>query len=135
MGLNRYGEQSHTPFRNRRLYSANGQWFFDTREGKQFGPYRDQRETQKALALFVAQNLHALKENSLDNHGIDHGVQDGIEYMVEELMSFFRFRRQYGDTATLIWANNRLKVLMGNKIDTPEKKERIDALKYAIDNE
>jgi hypothetical protein len=135
MGSNRYGEQSHPPFRNRRIYSENGQWYFDTREEKLFGPYRDKNEAEKELALFVAQSLYDLGNTGSDNNSHGHGAQDGIEPMVEELMGFIRFRNKYGDTATLVWGSRRLKELTENYKNIPNSKERIEALKYAMDFE
>jgi len=135
MGSNRYGEEGHTPFRSRRIYSENGQWYFDTREGNQLGPYRDKSEAEKELALFVAQSLNDLKEVTTKHKYRDHGVQDGIEPMVEELLGLLHFRNKYGDTATLIWADRRLKQLMENHRSIPNSKERIEILKHAMDKE
>lgn len=135
MDSNRFGEQSHTAFRGRRLYSINGQWYFDTREGKQFGPYRDQNETEKALAIFVAQSLLDLNTSGSINKRRHPGEQDGIEYMVEELLEFFRFRKIHGQTAALGWAIHRLKKLRENRKTISHSDERIEAIKYAMDHE
>jgi hypothetical protein len=135
MDSNRIGEQSHTAFRSRRLYSVNGQWYFDTREGKQFGPYQDQNETEKALAIFVAQSVLDLNTSEPTNKMLHPGEQDGIEYMVEELLEFFHFRKIHGQTAALGWANHRLKKLMDNRETISHSDERIEAIKYAMDRE
>lgn len=135
MDSNRYGEQSHTPFRSRRLYSVNGQWYFTTREGIQFGPYQNQNEAAKVLAVFVAQNYRGVNANRQGISGLHPGAQDGIEYMVEELLRFFNFRIKHGQRATLVWANRRLKELEKNKLYSCNSKERVDALKYAMDQE
>ena len=89
MNLKRHGEESHTPFRNQRLYSENGQWYFDTREGKQFGPYKDKNEAGKALAIFRAQSVHNQNTDRTNKNDPHHGVQDGIESLVEELFFFY----------------------------------------------
>jgi len=132
---NRYGEQSPPPFRNRRFYSVNGRWFFDTREREQFGPYRDQSEAKKALAIFVAQKLHSRIADRSDNNRLRHGAQDGIEYMVEELLEFVSLRKNHGRTSALAWANQRLKELLDYRKNISNSKERAQALKYAMDQE
>ncbi len=135
MRANRYGEQSPPPFRSRRLYSANGQWFFDTRESEQFGPFRDQDEAKKALAVFVAQKLRGSGAGTSGSGHLRHGSQDGIEYMVDELSKFISLRSNHGQTAALAWANQRLKVLAdyGRGITNP--KDRMEALQYAMNQE
>ena len=135
MHPNRCGEQSHPPFRSRRLYSVNGQWFFDTRESEQFGPYRDQSEAKKALAIFVAQKLRNHIADRSDDNRLRHGAQDGIEYMVEELLEFVGLRNSRGQTAALAWANQRLKELMDYRKNISNSKERMEALKYAMNQE
>jgi hypothetical protein len=60
MRASRKDEQgSHPPFRSKRLYGANAHWYFDAREGMQSGPFSNQDEARKALAMFVAQNVFA----------------------------------------------------------------------------
>lgn len=135
MILNRYGEENYTAFRNRRLFSENGQWYFDTREGKLFGPYRDQNEAKKALAIFVAKNF---LDQGIDNprkNSPKPGAQDNIEFMVEELLKFFRYRANQGETAVLAWANHRLKELKENGGSISHSKERIEVINYAMENE
>ncbi len=135
MHLNRYGEQGYTPFRNRRLYSVNGQWFFDTCESEQFGPYRDQSEAKKALALFVAQKLCGPNTNRSHNKDLRHGVQDGIEDAVEELLEFVGFRDNFGQTVALAWANQRLEELTDYRRNISNVKVRTAVLKYAMNQE
>jgi len=129
MDSNRYGEQRHAPPRSRRLYSVNGQWYFTTREGIQYGPYQDQNEAVKVLAIFIALNSQA---NGPDNSKPHPGAQDGIECMVEELLKFFSFRTKHGQKATLFWVNRRLKELAENRLYSCTCKQRVDALKYAM---
>lgn len=135
MNLNRYGEDNYTAFRNRRLFSENGQWYFDTREGKMFGPYKDQNEAKKALAIFIAKNLLDQNVDNPHNNGVQPGTQDNIEFMVEELLKFFRYRIKNGDTSVMAWANHRLKELMEDGKNISNSKERIEVLKYAMEHE
>ena len=135
MVLNRYGEDNYTAFRNRRLFSENGQWYFDTREGKLFGPYRDQNEAKKALAIFIAKSLLDLNVEYPRNFSHPPGEQDNIESMVEELLKLFRYRIKNGETSVLAWANHRLKELKENSVSISNSKERIEVLKYALEQE
>ena len=135
MHPNRYGEKTPPPFRSRRLYSANGQWFFDTRESEQFGPFRDQSEAKKALAVFVAQKLGDPGAERSGSGRLRHGTQDGIEFMVEELSKFIRLSNEHGETAALAWANQRLKALADYRNNIPNAKDRTEALKYAMNHE
>jgi hypothetical protein len=135
MDSNRYGEQGHPPFRNRRLFSVNAQWYFDTREGKQFGPYQDKNEAEKALALFIAKSIYGLNVDRTDNHNLHHGAQDGIECLVEELLEYFQYYDNYRHAAALAWANLRIQELIENKNNISNSKERIEALKYVKDHD
>ncbi len=135
MQANRYGEQSPPPFRSRRLYSANGQWFFDTRESEQFGPFLDQEEAKKALAVFIAQKLRGSGADRSGTGHLRHGSQDGIEYMVDELSKFINLRSNQGQTAALAWANRRLKVLADYGRGITNAKDRMEALQYAMNQE
>ena len=134
MNMNRYGEDNYTAFRSRRLFSENGQWFFDSREGKLFGPYRDQNEAEKALAVFIAKSLLDPNINSTSINNRHPGEQDNIEFMVDEIMRFFRYRNNHGDTSVLAWANNRLKELKENSGSISHSKERIEVIEYAMEN-
>lgn len=135
MELNRWGEQSHTPFRSRRLYMANGQWHFDTREGKTFGPYRVEFEAKKALAVFIAQIYCSQNLSKPDNIDVHYGVQDGIEHMIEELVPFFHVRNDFGQTTAMAWAHRRLMELTDSRVICSNNKERKEAIEYALDQE
>lgn len=135
MELYRYGEQRHPAFRNRRLYSVNGQWYFDTREREQVGPYRDQNEAEKALAVFISKTLLDLNASRPNNNRVQYGAQDGIAHMVEELLEFFSYSKKQGQTAALAWANHRLKKIMDNRKYISNSKERFEVLEYAMDYE
>jgi len=51
---NRTGEASGTvPMRTDRFFSAQGQWFFSTREGAPIGPFDDKNEARKGLDDFI----------------------------------------------------------------------------------
>lgn len=135
MNLNRYGEENYTAFRSQRLFSENGQWYFDTREGKMFGPYRDQNEAKRELAIFVAKSFLDQGVDSPRRNSPQPGAQDNIEFMVEELLKFFRYRKNHGETSVLAWAKNRLKELVENGDRISHSKERIEVLKYALEHE
>lgn len=53
MQQHRAGEASTIPFRNERYFCANGVWYFETRGGKQKGPYTDKREMEGELLMFI----------------------------------------------------------------------------------
>ena len=42
----RRGETAPSPYRSKRLYCINGLWYFDTREGEQYGPFKDEYEAR-----------------------------------------------------------------------------------------
>ena len=135
MELNRHGEQDFTPFRSGRLYVVNGQSYFDTREGKQFGPYRTKNEADKALAVFVAQRLCESISSWPDNNSLSLGSQNGTDQMAGELLVFFCQKKHYGQVAALAWANKRRKELMEHRGATSNSNKRIEALEYVLDQE
>lgn len=49
----RAGEHNTIPFRNERYFCANGVWYFETRGGKQMGPFADKREMEAELLLYI----------------------------------------------------------------------------------
>ena len=53
MERNRRGEDGRAPFRTGRFFCVNGRWFFATREGGDYGPYRSRAEAEAALTNFV----------------------------------------------------------------------------------
>ena len=131
--INRYGEKGYTPFRSRRLYVVNGRSFFDTREGTQFGPYRDRKEAEMALALFVSNRLSELNYIWPENEGPGYGIQDGIEPMLEELMEYFYQCRYRGKVAGLAWAKNRIKFIGAHHTTIDRSIKRIEAIEYVVD--
>lgn len=132
MITNRYGEDGYPPFRTERLFSENGQWYFDTREGTQIGPYVDLNEIKIVLAVFIAQRI-LIAENSWVEEPVSiPGSQDGVEHLVEELYEFFRQYMVQGQTAAMLWGNQRLRELMRSRDDLPGVPERMKAIRYAL---
>ncbi len=65
MQQHRVGEDQTIPFRNERYFCANGVWYFETRGGKQRGPFLNKAEMEGELLLFIReQNMlpQTLKE-------------------------------------------------------------------------
>ncbi|MEW8352531.1 MAG: DUF6316 family protein [Candidatus Thiodiazotropha sp.] len=135
MIANRYGEEGYPPFRTQRLFSENGQWYFDTREGSQLGPYHDIKEAKKALALFVAQRLLISKQNRASDSSIVPGSQDGIEFMVEELFNYLLEYKSKGQTSATAWASQRLRDLLRDRNDIVDRSTRMEAIQFALDQE
>ncbi len=133
MNVKRYGEEGDPPFRTQRLFSENGQWYFETREGTQVGPYRDRQEVKKALAVFIAQRMLLTKHRHTDDQDYLPGSQDGVEVMVEELREYFSEFQAHGQTAAAAWANQRLQELIRNAGGFSSHTTRVDAIRYALD--
>lgn len=53
MNSNRQGEKGPVPLRSDRFFSAQGEWFFATREGAPIGPFEDKEEARKGLDDFI----------------------------------------------------------------------------------
>lgn len=53
MQQNRAGEDRNIPFRNERYFCVNGVWYFETRGGKQLGPFVSKQDMQGELMLFI----------------------------------------------------------------------------------
>ncbi|MEJ2455894.1 MAG: DUF6316 family protein [Candidatus Thiodiazotropha sp.] len=135
MVAKRYGEVDNPPFRTQRLFTENGQWYFDTREGTQVGPYHDINEVKKALAVFLAQRLLIAQSNRDSDESFMPGSQDGIEYMVKELFDYYLEYKSKGQTAALLWGNQRLRELLRSGEDLAGCSARMDAIRYAINLE
>jgi hypothetical protein len=135
MFINRYGEDGRQHFRSQRLFSENGQWYFDTREGHQIGPYYDLKDVKNALAAFISQRL--LFSGNARGEELDYlpGLQDGIEHLVEELYEYYSLYQQNGQTAAVLWANQRVLELMRSRDTLPNTSARMDVLRYAMDLE
>ncbi|MEW8507819.1 MAG: DUF6316 family protein [Candidatus Thiodiazotropha sp.] len=135
MIANRYGEEGYPPFRTQRLYSENGQWFFDTREGMQQGPYLDLKQAKHALAFFVAQRLLLTEQDRDIDDSIVAGSQDGIEPLVEELHRYLIEYKSKGQTSATAWASQRLQDLFRERNDIGDHATRMEAIQFALDQE
>jgi len=51
--LKRNGENGEVPIRSDRFFSAQGEWYFSTREGNPIGPFDDKEEAQQGLHDFL----------------------------------------------------------------------------------
>ena len=134
MSSRRNGEQGlPPPYRTKRLYRANGYWYFESREGTQFGPFENLQEAKKALAFFIAQNVYNRAEEELT--GEEHpGQQDEIEHLVQEVLDILRHHKDFGPLAADSWIRSRLKDLERNNVKGPLSHERADVLRYALDH-
>lgn len=132
MSSRRFGEHGHPPYRSKRLYRANGQWYFDTREGTQFGPFRTQEEAKNALAVFVALHVYEEAENGW-RPAQNPSAQDGIDHLVQEIIEVLRCHVDFGPLAANTWIQSRLEDLELSKEQTPVTLERMDVLKYAME--
>ena len=50
---NRSGEKGEPPIRSDRFFSAQGDWYFSTREGAPIGPFDYKEEAQQGLQDFL----------------------------------------------------------------------------------
>ncbi len=58
----RQGEDAYAWFRSNRFYKVKDYWYFATREGVDFGPFKSQAEADEAL-----KNYMQTEENEQDN--------------------------------------------------------------------
>ena len=65
MEKHRAGETSTIPFRNVRHFCINGEWFFETRDGGQQGPFESKEEMEGELLLFI--RAQAMEKNIISN--------------------------------------------------------------------
>lgn len=135
MGPKRHGEEASYPFRSQRLCCENGQWYFHTREGTLCGPYRDQAQAKKELAIFVAQKIGERPAGQSAASGGVVAIEEELRHMVEELIGFFRSRNEAGVSASLAWAHKRIAELRQDWQGRSTQRERIDILFYAMDQE
>jgi len=49
----RIGEDQNIPLRNERYFCVNGIWYFETRGGKQKGPFINKQEMEAELLFFI----------------------------------------------------------------------------------
>lgn len=133
MQLQRLGEDGIHPFRSERIYRENDAWYFDTREGPAPGPFQDQAMAKQALAVFLAKACDALPTHQRGSVIEIVGLEDDVQYLVEELMTFFQACRESGDNAAFAWANNRIAELRRDW-DIQWQQERIGVLYYAMES-
>lgn len=50
---NRQGEAGQIPLRSDRFFTAQGEWYFSTREGAPIGPFEDKDDARKGLNDFI----------------------------------------------------------------------------------
>ena len=130
MGSRRHGEHGDPPpFRNSRLYRANGHWFFDTREGTQFGPFALLDDARVALAVFVAQNVYERPGKRLRRDDCP-GAADALVHMVEEVVDVLRCHVDFGALAAENWARSRLEDLEQDNSGGREGLERVRVLAF-----
>lgn len=46
-------DQSKFWYRSRRIFNANGEWFFDTRENANVGPFSSEHSAAEALGRYI----------------------------------------------------------------------------------
>ncbi len=51
--ISRAGEANPIPLRSDRFFSAQGEWYFSTREGAPIGPFDNKREAGTGLDDFI----------------------------------------------------------------------------------
>ena len=135
MASNRYGERGRPPpFRNRRFSVAGGKWYFDTREGIQFGPYEDETEARKALAVFIAVNAISAKADDARADKKLPGTEEGIDHMVVEILRFLDGRVELGPLGSLSWARQRADQIRQHAQGERRQLECAAALEYAVKN-
>lgn len=131
MVMGRQGEAAGEPLlRGDRLFVANGRWFFDSREGVQFGPFPSKTDAFCALAVYVAQ--HVEEAAPMPAAGSEApGGQDGIAHLVEEVVAVLGRYRDYGPLAAANWSRSRIEALRAED-RTPDSFARIRVLEFTL---
>ena len=133
MNFRRSGELFTTPiYRSKRLHRVNTLWYFDTREGTQYGPFQTLGDARNALAVFLAQNVFEWTDEQLKADGYP-GEQDGIENLVEEVIEVLRCERDFGALAAHNWMKSRLEDLESYGAGDSSTEELIALLKHTKD--
>lgn len=132
MAVVRKGEDQESKYyRGARIYAANSVWWFDTREGVQFGPFICKLTATCSLAVYIAQHVHESEELKKGATELP-GSQDEIAHMVEEIVEVLRQHRDFGETAAANWAQCRLEELRGSGLPASETVERIRVLEFSL---
>lgn len=118
-------------FRGTRAYAANGIWWFDTREGIQFGPFICKTSATCALAVYLAQHVHESGSLIVATSG-PPGAQDGVTHMVEEILDVLTQHRDFGIKAATNWAASRLEELRDDGRLTVDTVGRIRVLEFSL---
>lgn len=133
MGTRRHGERgAPPPFRNSRLYRANAQWYFDTREGTQFGPFPLLDDARVALSVFVAQNVYERTDRGMRREDCP-GAADALVHMVDEVVDVLRCHVDFGALAAENWSCSRIEDLEKENHQDRETLERIQVLRFALE--
>lgn len=120
-------------YRSARIYTANSLWWFDTREGVQFGPFICRMAATCALAVYVAQHVHETAGRSVKRQTPEPpGAQDRIGHMIEEILEVLRQRRDFGEVSATNWAKSRLEELRRTSRLTAETVGRIRVLEFSL---
>ena len=132
MVISRFGVSPDSSFfRSNRIYAADSQWWFDTREGVQFGPFLCRNTALCALAVFVAQHVHEGKITKKRASELP-GSQDRVAHMIEEILEVLRQNRDFGEKASTNWIRSRLEELRGSSRLTAETVGRIQVLEFSL---
>jgi hypothetical protein len=69
--MNRTGEKSEVPVRQKRFFEKSGYWYYSTREGVDIGPFDSLLEAQRGVSDFIDFIVHAEPETiaSLERYG------------------------------------------------------------------
>jgi len=121
------------PFRNKRLHRVNGNWYFDSREGTQFGPYRNQADARNALAVYLAQHLFDSPTSDLATMERP-GHQDGIAHMVREVFDVLDCYKGFGEVAAENWVKVRLHALSARADHDTFARDCVDVLHFVRDH-
>lgn len=132
MAVARPGEDPQIRYyRSARIYAANSLWWFDTREGVQFGPFICRIAAICSLAVYVAQHVH--EHEKINKQTTDPpGSQDRIAHMVREILEVLRQHQDFGETAATNWTKCRLEELRGSGILTSATVGRIRVLEFSL---
>lgn len=120
-------------FRVRRVYVTNDGWYFDSREGIQFGPFHCQASAVSALAVYVAQHVDECPDCRANGYE-PAGQQDGIAHMVDEVLDVLRRHREFGPLAASTWARSRIEQLKTNTARTPVTIGAIRVLEFVLNH-
>lgn len=117
--------------RRTRFQLAAGAWWFDTREGVQFGPFTRRIDAASALAVFIAKNSDRSAQ-FVTQASERPGSQDEVANMVEEIVDVLRQHGDFGEVAAKTWARSRVEELLAGDSQSPNEIQRIQVLLYFL---